>query len=81
MNTTEAQLEEMQKASNSFYHSAVTIGVHPFIEFTGLMNEYIKAVRRQGSAGSAHTGNPVHLQDYEVEYIREKLDCIFGDQV
>ena len=35
-------VKQMHEASSAFYVSAVKIGNHPFIEFCGLMNEYIK---------------------------------------
>ena len=77
------KLDELQAASNAFYNAAVRAGVHPFIEFTGLMNEWIKAARRQPERmhGSVHTGDHVQLEIYEIRYIREKLECIFGKQV
>ena len=41
----------MQAASDAFYRSAVSIGNHPFIEFAGLMNEYITACRAAHTEG------------------------------
>jgi hypothetical protein len=81
--TTQSDLIAMRAASHAFYCAATKIGVHPFIEFTGLMNEWIKAAERQPERlhGSIHNGEHVRLEDYELRYIREKLKCIFGEQI
>jgi hypothetical protein len=76
-------LDEMQAASNAFYLHAVRIGVHPFIEFSGLLNEYIKACREAQAAGidfsecNTHSGLHLPLESHSVDYINEKLECIF----
>lgn len=76
-------LAQMQAASDAFYRSAVAIGNHPFIEFTGLMNEYIAACQEAAKAGidftmcNAHTGRHLPLAPFRVDYINEKLGCIF----
>jgi len=76
-------VEQMQKASEAFYKAAIQIGNHPFIEFTGLMNEYIKACSEAHEMGidfsecSTHTGIDLPLQSCQINYINEKLECIF----
>jgi len=83
----EKALASMEQLSAAFYAQAQRIGVHPFLEFTGLMNEYIKAARQaheQGidfSACNAHTGMELPLQSYMVDYINEKLECIFNGRI
>lgn len=78
-----ADLAQMQLASDAFYTTAIRVGVHPFIEFTGLMNEYIKVCRRALENGidfgacNRHTGRPLPMESHEVMYINEKLECIF----
>ena len=82
------KLDQMTKASNAFYAMAVRIGVHPFIEFTGLMNEYIKVAH---SAVQRHdldftiihndSSTPMPMEKYEVEYLMEKLECIYGSML
>lgn len=47
-------LGRMQDASDAFYRSAVSIGNHPFIEFAGLMNQYITACRAAHREGRLH---------------------------
>ena len=76
-------LKQMQAVSDGFYDHAVKIGVHPFIEFCGLMNEYIKACEAANAKGidftecNTHTGQQLPMAPYNVEYVNEKLECIF----
>lgn len=44
-------LEKMQAVSDRFYNGAIHTGCHPFIEFCGLINEYINVCRRSLEAG------------------------------
>lgn len=80
----EDTIEKMKKASSNFYYAAVRIENHPFIEFTGLMNEYIKVCEDNLKAGidftqcSVHTGMRMRMEEYQVGYLHEKLDCIYG---
>jgi len=77
-------LTKMQQTSNAFYAAAVRIGCHPFIEFCGLMNEYIKVCTAAHEAGidftqtTAHSGLALPMQKWHVEYLAEKLECIYG---
>lgn len=83
----EAALTAMQVAANAFYCAAIKINVHPFIEFAGLMNEYIKVCRQAHAAGidfsdcSRHTGRSLPLHAHQIDYINEKLDCIYTGNV
>ena len=78
-----AALEKMAEASNAFYRAAVAIGNHPFIEFTGVINEYINACRAAHAKGidfsdcSTHSGVELPMESFQVKYINEKLECIF----
>ncbi len=77
-------LDRMQKASDVFYRDAISIGNHPFIEFAGLMNEYIAACRAAHANGidftqcNAHNGLMLPLPPVMSDYINEKLECIFS---
>lgn len=85
---TEAEREQalasMQQASDMFYRSAVGIGNHPFIEFAGLMNEYIGACRMAHAQGvdfsecNRHSGRSLPMHPVMADYINEKLECIFS---
>lgn len=81
----EAALVKMRAASSAFYVAACSSGCHAFIEFTGLMNEYIKVCERMTSQGdtswmtaNTHTDVPLALFPFEASYLAEKLDCIYG---
>ena len=80
----ETMLHEMSKTSSLLYARAFAIGCHPFIEFCGLMNEYIKMCHTAHEAGidfphaSAHSGIAIPMAPYEAAYLGEKLGCIYG---
>lgn len=84
---TKAELEmmliKMKAASNAFYAASTQIGNHAFIEFTGLMNEYINVCRDALAEGRDFTTFNIHsgksmIKSYQQEYMREKIECIFG---
>ncbi len=83
----EAALEKMDEAINAFYRSAVAIGNHPFIEFAGVMTAYAKTCRRAHDEGidftecNRHAGRPLPMASFEVDYLGEKLDCIFDGRI
>lgn len=80
----EAALVAMQRTSNAFYAAAASIGNHPFIEFCGLMNEYIKCCELAHEQGidftecNTHTGQTLPIPGFSLEYMNEKLECIFN---
>jgi hypothetical protein len=80
-------LKQMKQLSAGFYGGAIHIGCHPFIEFTGIMNEYIQACERAHLNGidftmcNVHTGQVLPLKPFEKNYINEKLECIFVGQI
>lgn len=80
-------IDLMAAATCAFYSLSKIIGNHPFIEFTGLLNEYIKICRRAHDAGvdfsdcSGHTGIDLPLSENNIRYINEKLECIFGGRI
>lgn len=79
----EAALVRMQKTVSAFYFDAVKIGVHPFIEFAGVMNEYVKLCERAHAQGidfsecNTHADFDLPMQPHNIHYINEKLECIF----
>jgi Fe-S cluster biosynthesis and repair protein YggX len=76
-------LQKMQDINDWFYNQAVHVNNNPYIEFCGLMNEYVKACRvahEQGvdfSECNKHSGQVLPLTPYMSDYINEKLECIF----
>ncbi len=77
-------LDQMDRAVQSFYTMAVQIQNHPFIEFAGVMGEYVKVCReahRQGfdfTNAHAHSGHALPIQPFQAAYLGEKIGCIFG---
>jgi hypothetical protein len=91
MITTEYSKEElaemisrMKRISTEFYNEARLIGVHPFVEFCGLMSAFIDMCEDSAQAGiditvaSGHFGKPLIAAPHKIEYIAEKFNCIFG---
>ena len=51
----ELALSRMEEACSRFYRDAISTGNHPFIEFTGVMQAYIKSCRRAHEASTSPT--------------------------
>lgn len=84
----EEALDKMRAASSNFYTAATYTNCHAFIEFTGLMNEYIKICERMTREGdtrwmmaNTHSGVPLKMEAFELNYLAEKLDCIYGPTI
>lgn len=83
----ECSLKLMRSASDNFYRAAVGTDNHAFIEFTGLLNEYIQACEMALANGqdfrhaNKHTGEPLPLAPHMLDYLNEKLGCIFNGAV
>lgn len=66
---------------------SVGIGCHLFIEFTGLLNQYIELCQRARAKEidfaqcNRHTGSKVPMDGRDIDYLREKLECIFSGQI
>ncbi len=80
-----SMLLKMRQASRAFYIDAVRTGCHPFIEFTGLMNEYINMCEDALLKGIDFTetsvhgdGQPLPMKEHHRRYLNEKLQCIYG---
>jgi plasmid replication initiation protein len=83
----ELALKRMEEAIRRFYSAAVQIGNHPFVEFAGVMTAYAKSCRRAHDAGvdftecNRHAGSELPMESVELDYLVEKLDCIFGGRI
>lgn len=83
----EAMLEKMRRASDAFYYLAQQTHCHPFLEFTGLMNEYIQICLKAHQMDidftmtSIHTGKALPIGDHNIAYLGEKLSCIYGSSL
>lgn len=76
-------IAKMRAVSKGFYAAAVSIGNHPFIEFTGLINEYITCCELANAHGvdftecNTHGSKELPMAQHHINYINEKLECIF----
>jgi hypothetical protein len=85
--TPEEILAAMKAASANYYREAIATNCHTFIEFTGLMSQYISICERNLKEGVDftqisvhHTGGlKLHITDWELEYLAQKLKCIFPE--
>lgn len=75
----EEMLKEMDRASKIFYGLAQKTNVHQFLEVTGFLNELTKAYRRMHEEGKDFGTEHLEMKPYEMEYIADKIDCIFGE--
>jgi hypothetical protein len=77
-------LVRMRSVSDNFYRHAADAGCHALIEYTGLMNEYIKVCAEAHARGeqfpfsNTHTGLVLPFKPYHLAYLAEKLNCIYG---
>lgn len=77
-------LEDMRLASSAFYSLAIRSNVHALIEFTGLINEFIKICEQTYAGGTnfvhanKHSGELMVAHSYNIDYIADKFECIFG---
>lgn len=80
-------IAQMHGISSGFYVQATRLNCHPFVEFCGLMNEYIKCCEQALEDGidftlcNIHTGQHLPIRSYEKMYLREKLECIFTGSI
>lgn len=81
----QTMIVRMQKVSDSFYQAAQWAGHHAFLEFTGLMNEYIQLCRQALASGTDFTATTIHgggqtlpMEAFHQRYLNEKLSCIYG---
>lgn len=78
------QIKKMRTVTEDFYTKATRTGVHAFIEFCGMMNEFINmcaATNEEGidfNAANTHTGNKLVMKPHHAAYLAEKFDCIYG---
>lgn len=82
-----ARTRASEEAIRRFYGAAVHIGNHPFVEFAGVMQAYLKSCARAHEKGidfsecNRHAGHQLPMESFELDYLAEKLDCIFGGRI
>jgi len=79
-------IHKMRTVSTMYYQCSIQIGNHPFIEFAGIINEYISCCENALAKGidfticNIHSGSKLPILTHNIDYINEKLECIFtGD--
>jgi len=83
----EIALKQMEAAVDDFYRQAIGIHNHPFTEFAGIIQAYIKTCQRAHDGGidftecNRHSGNPLPMESFEISYLNEKLNCIFDGRI
>jgi hypothetical protein len=77
-------LRKMTACANAFYSLSALAGCHAMIEFTGLMNEFIKVCQdahangQQFPLANTHSGVVLPFKKHNATYLGEKLNCIYG---
>lgn len=67
-----------------FFYANMGGEVHAFIEFNGLLSKYVEMCKRCADEGidftqlNTHTGQALPVAVHDMEYLGEKLRCIFG---
>lgn len=66
------------------FHANVGSEAHPFLEFNGLMHKYIECLAKSGvdpQQANVHGGEAFPVKDHDLEYLGEKLACIFTPMI
>jgi hypothetical protein len=81
-------IRNLRSLNTHFYGLCFSTGVgthaHGFIEFNGLMSKYIDLLEEACRNGfdphemTEHSGRPLPAEPHDMEYLAEKLRCMFG---
>lgn len=80
----EVSLQKMTAAKDTFYRLAMDAHCHAFVEFAGVMHQYIQSCREALDKGidfafvNKHNGNSLPLPDHGAAYLGEKIGCIWA---
>jgi hypothetical protein len=82
----EESLRMMKEISERFYNVVIHTKVHTFIEFTGLLNEFIKICEQSLAKDIDFAMVNTHCREGQLDvrlhntaYLNEKLNCIFDN--
>lgn len=92
---TQAELIELAKEMHSvadrvywmFFRTGMGAKVHAYVEFCGLLSKYTEICARAALAGvdfafaNAHGRTPFPVEVHDMQYLGEKLQCIFGPMI
>ena len=81
-------IRTLRRINDRFYSMCFWAGVgsdaHAFIEFCGVMSKYIGLLEHATEQGihprfiNQHCGTPIRVEAHDVQYLAEKLRCIFA---
>jgi hypothetical protein len=74
-------LDKMQQAAHDFYIAAVKTNKTQFVEFSGLLTEYVQLLRRQFMEGKDILAEDSPLDTPSAMKFGEKLNAIFGESL
>lgn len=80
-------VDALKSELNDFYYRLFHLGVgtrfHAFLEWNGVMTEHLKIVEGLLQKGvpafeqNRHTGDAPAIPSFQIEYLAEKMECIF----
>jgi len=81
-------IQRLKKLNEDFYwlcfHAGIGHRAHSFIEFNGIQSKYIQLLSMAVEAGhdphifNEHSQVPLPVEAHDMEYLAEKLRCMFG---
>jgi hypothetical protein len=81
----EEVLRRLAQLTEEFYwkcfRAEIGMWAHAFLEFNGLMSVYIECLREADvdpREVNVHSAAKFHVPDHRLEYLAEKLECIFS---
>lgn len=75
---------DVQVAVERCYWIMMEANVHSFTEFNGLMAIWANILQRCADENisfheaNTHSGKPLPVETHDLDYLAEKLECIFG---
>lgn len=95
MNYSKRELDEiittMRRVAHDTYALFFSAGMgsscHAFLEFNGLISKYVDICQNCAKAGidftvlNQHSSQALPVADHDINYLVEKLDCIFGPAI
>ena len=70
-----------------FFSAGMGSSAHAFLGFNGLISKYVDICQNCVKAGidftalNAHSGQALPVATHDIDYLVEKLDCIFGPAI
>lgn len=87
MKIVAAMREVSNRTYDVFFWGNMGAYAHAFIEFNGLLSKYVDICQRAAEQGidftdaNVHSGIPFPVEEHDMNYLGEKLQCIFGPMI